>query len=113
MTARRPRISDMPAWPRFLTQGEAASYLGVSAGTFADEVRAGLWPAPLTRGRKGGSLTWDRDLLNEWADRLSGLGTMSPAIEADATAHAERVAMELADGATTIDRPQRRQPTAA
>jgi len=103
----------MPAWPRFLTQGEAASYLGVSAGTFADEVRDGLWPAPLTRGRKGGSLTWDRDLLNAWADRLSGIGTLSPAVEAGASAEAERAAMECADGAATVHRTQHRQQKAA
>jgi len=59
--------------PRFLSRDEAAAYLGVSAGTFDQEVSRGLWPRPLRRGSKGWRLTWDRLALDAAADLASGL----------------------------------------
>lgn len=59
--------------PRYLTRPQAAAYLGVSTRTFDEEVDAGRWPAADRRGAKGGSLTWDRLLLDHYADRRAGL----------------------------------------
>lgn len=66
-------LTDCPAWPRYLTRESAAVYLGVSTDLFDDEVRQGLWPAPRRRGGRGGKLTWDRLLLDDAADRASGI----------------------------------------
>jgi hypothetical protein len=44
--------------PRFLSVGQAAAYVGVSADTFLEEVALGWWPAALRRGAKGRRLTW-------------------------------------------------------
>lgn len=63
----------IPHWPRFLSRVEAAAYVGVSAATFDAEVNAGLWPAARRRGLKGTRLTWDRVLLDAFADRTSGI----------------------------------------
>lgn len=57
--------------PRYLNRREAAAYLGVSPTTFDEEVSAGLWPAPRRRGARGTSVTWDRRLLDAFADRDS------------------------------------------
>ncbi|CAH2601917.1 conserved protein of unknown function [Rhodovastum atsumiense] len=53
--------SGLPLPPaRYLTQEQAAAYVGVSVRTFAAEVANGRWPPPLRRGARGGALTWDR-----------------------------------------------------
>lgn len=59
--------------PRFLSREEAAEYVGVSPTTFDAEVRAGVWPAAMARGAKGGRLTWDKRLLDARADQIGGL----------------------------------------
>lgn len=59
--------------PRFLTRTEAAHYVGVGETLFMQEVAMGIWPQPRMRGTKGGRLTWDRKLLDAFADRDSGL----------------------------------------
>jgi hypothetical protein len=59
--------------PRFLSVGQAAAYVGVSADTFLEEVALGWWPAALRRGSKGRRLTWDRLALDAAADRHTGL----------------------------------------
>jgi predicted DNA-binding transcriptional regulator AlpA len=59
--------------PRFLSKEEAAHYLGVGSSTFDHEVKSGIWPQPLRRGKKGRQVTWDRTALDIAADRLSGL----------------------------------------
>jgi hypothetical protein len=69
----RLRITDMPAWPRFLSREEAAGYVGVSEPIFDAEVAEGKWPAGMRRGRKGGRITWDRVAIDRAADRQSGL----------------------------------------
>lgn len=56
----------MPFWPRFLSQGQAASYLGVSAGTFRTIVTV----KPVRIGRR---VLYDRLLLDRFADTLSGI----------------------------------------
>lgn len=57
--------------PRYLNRQQAAAYLGVSTTTFDEEVAAGLWPQARRRGAKGRRLTWDRKLLDSFADRDS------------------------------------------
>jgi len=57
--------------PRYLDRRQAAAYLGVSTSTFDEEVEAGQWPQPRRRGAKGGRYTWDRKLLDSFADRHS------------------------------------------
>ncbi len=59
--------------PRYLSRTEAAAYLGVSVETFDEEVRSGQWPPARRRGAKGSRVTWDRVLLDAFADRDSGL----------------------------------------
>jgi predicted DNA-binding transcriptional regulator AlpA len=89
----------------------AAEYLGVSASTFDAEVRSGLWPAPQRRGAKGGRLTWDRHLIDAWADRLSGIAASAGPVEADV---GEAAALELASrGTTSANRTKHRHPKAA
>lgn len=61
--------------PRYLSRSEAAHYLGVSETTFTLEVAAGSWPPGRRRGLRNGRITWDRRLLDLWADRDSGLGS--------------------------------------
>jgi hypothetical protein len=77
MASRRLALSDLPAWPRFLTRAQAAAYLGVSSDLFDKEVAAGLWPAGRQRGAKGGLLTWDRVALDRRAD--AALPSSAPA----------------------------------
>ncbi|WP_143456076.1 DNA-binding protein [Novacetimonas hansenii] len=69
----------LPFWPRYLTKKLAAFYLGVSTSTFDDEVKQGWWPPARPRGGRGGRLTWDRMLLDLYADRASGIGVGAPA----------------------------------
>lgn len=79
-TAPTARLSDktamdnpLPFWPRYLTREQAALYVGVSVDVFDDEVREGTWPPARLRGKKGGRLTWDRVLLDRFADLSSGI----------------------------------------
>jgi hypothetical protein len=69
MVDRRVPLDDLPFWPLFLGQDEAARYLGASSDVFSAEVAAGLWPAPKRRGSKGGRLTWHRPSLDAAAAR--------------------------------------------
>ena len=78
MTARRPSLTDLPFWPRYLSREQAAAYVGVSPDTFENEVARGYWPAARRRGDKGGRLTWDRCALDAAADRDSGLDLADP-----------------------------------
>ena len=59
--------------PRYLSRVEAAAYVGVSPDTFDEEVAAGQWPQARRRGKKGTRITWDRVLIDLFADRDSGL----------------------------------------
>ena len=90
-------MSDNLLPARFLTRTEAAAYLGVSARTFDAEVHKGLWPPPLRRGARGGTLTWDRKALDCAADRIGGLA--SPEGQ-NSLASAEQAALEAASRGT-------------
>jgi predicted DNA-binding transcriptional regulator AlpA len=89
--------------PRFLSREQAAAYVGVGATVFDAEVAAGVWPQAMRRGARDGRLTWDRHLIDAWADRASGLHQLasapSPPVPADqppidALDAAERKALE-------------------
>jgi hypothetical protein len=76
MTARRADLADLPAWPRWMSREQAASYVGVSPNVFDAEVRAGVWPKAEKRGShksKRPRLTWDRKLLDLSSDLRSGI----------------------------------------
>ncbi len=62
-----------PAWPRYLSVRQAAAYVGVSSFTFREEVNNGKWPPPLRRGKARGRLTWDKKLIDKYADRNSAI----------------------------------------
>ncbi|EHM01392.1 hypothetical protein HMPREF9946_02131 [Acetobacteraceae bacterium AT-5844] len=64
--------------PRYLSREEAAAYLGVSPDTFDDEVASGMWPAARRRGSKGARLTWDRKVLDAFADQAAGIAAPPP-----------------------------------
>jgi hypothetical protein len=64
--------------PRFLSREDAARYLGVCVDSFDAEVRAGMWPAGVARGAKGGRLMWDKAALDATVDRISGLANALP-----------------------------------
>lgn len=74
LSDRRPPLSELPFWPRYLSREESARYVGVSPDVFDGEVDAGHWPQARRRGGKGGRLTWDRLSLDAAADRDSGIG---------------------------------------
>ncbi|GBQ93773.1 DNA-binding protein [Gluconobacter albidus] len=65
--------------PRFLNREQAAAYVGIGVHVFNQEVKLGIWPQPRVRGPGGGRLTWDRKLLDLYADRDSGIGVATPA----------------------------------
>ena len=97
---------------RFLTRPQAASYVGVSPRTFDAEVTTGIWPAPMRRGGKGGTLTWDRRLLDRAADRMAGL-VAQEAAGADVSA-GEQAALEASrNGTTASNRRQHRHQAAS
>jgi hypothetical protein len=75
-TRRRHLPSGME--PRYLSREEAAAYLGVSADLFDDEVSSGMWPAARRRGSKGTRLTWDRRVLDAFADQAAGIPSEPP-----------------------------------
>lgn len=67
------RIS-LPDWPRLLSEGEAARYLGLSPTNFRARWEAKSFPQPHRIGKR---LLWDKRLLDRYVDALSGLGTAS------------------------------------
>lgn len=97
---------------RFLSQEQAAAYVGVSVTTFVAEIKAGIWPPAFKRGAKTTGLTWDRMLLDRAADRLAGfINTTSP--DAALTA-AEQAALEATErGTPAPNRHQHRNAKAA
>ncbi|TWA73978.1 hypothetical protein FBZ83_12645 [Azospirillum brasilense] len=76
MSAKRADLSGLPFWPRCLSRDQAAAYVGVSPGKFAEEVGAGIWPAGEPRG---GRVLWDRNLLDIAQDKRSGIVASSHA----------------------------------
>lgn len=57
--------------PRLFNQKMAASYFSISERNFENWWRSGQLPAPVRIGRR---ILWDRKILDEWADELSGVG---------------------------------------
>lgn len=68
-----------PNWPRGLSEQKAADYVGVSVNTFRAEVKAGLWPRPIRRGRR---VIWDLRLIDASFDQLSALADR-PSVDLD------------------------------
>jgi len=109
--------------PRFLSREQAAAYVGVGATVFDAEVAAGVWPQAMRRGARDGRLTWDRHLIDAWADRASGLHQLAsaptltvPAAQPpiDALDAAERIALERSGHASPPKhRPQKGHSQAA
>lgn len=61
MSVARPELSELPHWPRLLSVVQAASYLGVSSGTFRAYV--GITPVKI-----GDKVLFDRLELDAWVD---------------------------------------------
>jgi len=110
--------------PRYLDRRQAAAYLGVSTTVFDEEVKAGLWPPPHRRGSKGGRHTWDRKLLDRFADQHAcGQVPVAPAASVrqlpgllpDEAAQnpAEAAAMRGVTNAASRHRPKHRHQKAA
>lgn len=64
--------------PIFLSEEEAAAFVGVGVTTFREEVEARMWPAAVRRGRLGRRLTWYRPALEEAAARIATAGRGVP-----------------------------------
>ena len=77
----RPMIAlaDMPAWPRFLSEEEAASYVRISRTTFRSGVGT-LWPKAVRIGRRK---LYDRLAIDRAVDALAPSAPESPAKELD------------------------------
>jgi hypothetical protein len=71
VTHPRLKPSELPGWPRWLTEPLAAAYVGVGVALFRGEVKAGKWPPAQRRGKKSGLLTWDREALDRASDGVS------------------------------------------
>lgn len=71
MPAKLPG-SELPYWPRLLSQPLAAAFVGVSEATFRRGVAARFWPRPIRVHRR---TLWDRRVLEARVDELSGLIT--------------------------------------
>jgi predicted DNA-binding transcriptional regulator AlpA len=62
-------IDKFPHWPRGLSRTQAASYIGISPGTFDKMIRDGLMPGPKAiYGRR----VWDKFALDDAFDVLDG-----------------------------------------
>lgn len=70
MLADGPLRLTSPPVPRLFSAPMAAAYLGISERTFEKHWRSSRLPAPHRLGRR---LLWDRKLLDQFIDRLSGL----------------------------------------
>jgi predicted DNA-binding transcriptional regulator AlpA len=59
-----------PPEPRFFDQATAAAYFGISERTFEAQWRSYQMPHPRRIGRR---LVWDRKILDQYADAISGI----------------------------------------
>ena len=75
MTDRKPVLADLPNWPRLLSEGQAATYVGVSLSAFRARI-GNPWPAALRIGRRK---VYDRIALDRAVDALSRPAPESPA----------------------------------
>lgn len=67
---RLERIAKMPDWPARMGEDMAALYLGVSATTLRERVKARTYPQPV---REGGRLLWSRRQLDRYVDSQFGI----------------------------------------
>ena len=65
-----PIRTALPDWPARMGETHAALYLGVSASTFRDRVKARTYPQPV---REGGRNLWSRRQLDRFVDAQFGL----------------------------------------
>ena len=70
-------LADMPAWPRFLSEEEAASYVRISRTTFRNGVGS-IWPKAVRIGRRK---LYDRLAIDRAVDDLSQNESGSPAVD--------------------------------
>ncbi len=77
MTSPKIPLADMPAWPRFLCEYEAAAYVRLSVNTFRDGVGT-IWPNAVRVGRRK---LYDRLALDRSVDELSKGQTGAPAVD--------------------------------
>ena len=77
MPRRMIALADMPAWPRFLSEAEAAAYVRLSLKTFRDGVGT-LWPKAIRIGRRK---LYDRHAIDRAVDDLAPRTPDSPAKE--------------------------------
>jgi hypothetical protein len=94
--------------PRYFSRTQAAHYLGVSATTFQHEVNVGMWPPGRRRGLRNGRVTWDRKLLDLWADRDSGID--SGTLQSGALGIEEEIALERSTAAVPQKLQRGRRP---
>lgn len=64
------RISLMPDWPARMGEDLAALYMGVSATTFRERVKARSYPQPV---REGGRQLWARLQLDRYISAQFGI----------------------------------------
>jgi predicted DNA-binding transcriptional regulator AlpA len=62
---RAERISLMPDWPARMGEDLASLYMGVSATTFRERVKAKTYPQPC---REGSRILWSRRQLDLYVD---------------------------------------------
>lgn len=67
MTGPKIALADMPAWPRFLSEEEAAAYVRLSLNTFRNGIGT-LWPKAVRIGRRK---LYDRMAMDRAVDALS------------------------------------------
>lgn len=69
VVAARSRLVRPPE-PRFFDQATAAAYFGISERAFEAQWRSHQMPYPRRIGRR---LVWDRKILDQYADEISGI----------------------------------------
>lgn len=75
MTDRMIPLTDLPTWPRLMSEVEAARYVGVSRNTFRGMVGS-LWPEPVPgMGRRR---LYDKEALDKAVDGISLTESESP-----------------------------------
>ena len=76
-TDGRPRLGEMPYWPRMLSVAQAAAYVGVSVNTFKAHIGK---PWPEAAARMGKRVLYDRAALDRAVDTLSRPRLDSPTV---------------------------------
>ena len=68
-TEPKPKLGDLPHWPRLLSVEQAAAYVGVSVNAFRARIGK-MWPAAVSVGKRR---LYDRAALDEAIDGLTGM----------------------------------------